>query len=151
MKDKTLTVLRVAAGAVFIFSGLVKLLQPYQNFLAVIDRFQIISGAPAVWTAHALPWMEYLFGVFLVLGLWSRVATAALWLMSTGLIGVILQALARKLPIEDCGCFGEAFSLPLNRVIFIDLALWAALFAVFTFGGEAPAFSVDRFFSRGRH
>ena len=72
MKPKIFFTLRVAVAAVFIASGFMKLVEPYQNFLAVIYSYKILTGASAKWLALTMPWAELIFGVFLLFGLWTR-------------------------------------------------------------------------------
>ena len=81
MKKKTLFLLaiRILLGAVFIFSGFQKLTHPAENFQAVIEKFEIVGGSAAAVLSHVIPWYEFVFGAFLVLGLWTDLALAALW------------------------------------------------------------------------
>ena len=141
--NKIFVLLRIAAGAVFIISGFLKLVQPYQNFLAVINHFQIISGEPAVWIAVAMPWIEFISGVFLALGLWTRISAAALGSLSVLFMSVIGWALIRRLPIKECGCFGENFSLPIEKMIFVDFLLLAAFILLWKAYQHAKQFSLD--------
>ena len=121
--------LRVALGALFAVSGFQKLSAPYQNFSVVIEQYEIVRGPAADLLARTLPWAEFLAGVFFMLGLWESAALAALWALNVLFIGVLSSALIRKLPIEDCGCFGGGVSLPPA----LTLALDTLFFALFTF------------------
>jgi uncharacterized membrane protein YphA (DoxX/SURF4 family) len=105
MKEKFLFIVRIAAGALFVISGFSKLVQPYQNFLAVMDRFEVVGGAASIFLSRAIPWGELIAGVFLIAGLWVRYSAAALGGFSALFFGVIASALVRKLPIQECGCF----------------------------------------------
>ena len=133
MKIKTtlLLSLRAALGAVFVVSGFQKLTTPYQNFSAVIEKFEILPSAAAAVLAQTLPWAEFVSGVFLVAGFWEPVALAVLWAMNTLFIGVLLSALLRKLPIDSCGCFGEALTLPLPKILSVDIFFWGLFFVYF--------------------
>jgi len=78
-----LTIMRVAAALAFMVSGFVKLMEPHENFLAVIQRFEILSGWPAEMMAVVLPWGELILGVFLLAGLWTRFSSGGLWFFSS--------------------------------------------------------------------
>ena len=71
-------------------------------------------------TARVMPWLEFVTGVFMALGLRLTVALPAVMAMLTVFIGVVGQALIRKLPIDECGCFGALISFPLHVVILLD-------------------------------
>lgn len=117
-------ILQVLLGVVFLVSGFQKLTTPYQNFAAVIEKFEILRGSSISVLAQTLPWAEFILGVFFILGLWENLAFWGLWVMNTVFIGVLVSALTRKLPIESCGCFGEAVSLSLPKILSIDVSLW---------------------------
>ena len=137
MKNRLLLSLRFFLGAVFAVSGFQKLIGPYQNFAAVIEKFEILNSSGASWMARTMPWAELVLGVFLVLGLWERLSLAGLWAMNTSFIAAIASALARKLPIQSCGCFGEAVSVPLPVTLAFDILLWA-LFLLYFLKGRRP-------------
>ena len=129
--SRSLLSLRVLLGAVFLVSGFQKLMAPYQNFAAVIEKFEVLQGPGISLLAQTLPWVEFLLGVFFILGLWERLSLWGLWAMNTVFIGILASAIVRKLPIQDCGCFGEAISLSLPKILSIDLLLWALFLSYF--------------------
>jgi uncharacterized membrane protein YphA (DoxX/SURF4 family) len=144
-----LFILRIASGALFIVSGFAKLIEPYQNFLAVIHSYRVVSGEPARAAAIALPWAELIFGVFLLKGLWVRFSAFALWSLNSVFFAVVASALWRKLPIENCGCFGESRApLTLSQVLVMDAALWVILGILCVRAADASLWSIDRFFER---
>jgi len=130
-----LLIVRVALGGVFVVSGFQKLWGPWENFAAVIEKFEIIRGLPMTVLAQALPWAEFLAGVFLILGLRTLVSLFVLWAMNTVFIGILASAIARRLPIQECGCFGGALSLSLPKMLVVDISLWV-LFLVFFLGSR---------------
>lgn len=130
-----LLLVRAALGGVFVVSGFQKLWGPWENFAAVIEKFEIIHGLPVTVLARTLPWAEFLAGVFLILGLRTILSLFVLWAMNTAFIGVLASAIARKLPIQECGCFGEALSLSLPKMLAVDISIWV-LFLVFFLGSK---------------
>lgn len=125
MNNVFLTILRVVLGAAFAFSGYLKLIHPPEEFLAVILKFEIVGGQAARLLSVGLPWVEWVFGIFLIVGLWTRFAGGVLWALNTVFTAVLASVLLRRLPLESCGCFGERFALPVWTTLLIDLALWA--------------------------
>jgi uncharacterized membrane protein YphA (DoxX/SURF4 family) len=150
MRNLLLLSLRVLLGAVFLVSGFQKLTAPYQNFAAVIEKFEVLRGPSVVLAAQTLPWAEFILGVFLILGLWERLSLVALWVMNTVFIAILAAALARKLPIQNCGCFGEAISLSLPQILWIDISLWILFLVYFSSSQNMNLPGLDRA-SRPRH
>lgn len=140
--------IRVFLGALFLYSGFLKLVEPWQNFQTVIEAYRVIEGDPARWAAQALPWLEAVGGLYLLLGLYTRASAAALWGLNTALIAMIFQALVRKLPVGDCGCFGDALSVPLPTMLVIDIALWFGFGSLFLWDDASRRFSLDNQLAR---
>ena len=141
-----LAAFRVVVGALFILSGFLKLVQPYQNFLYVIQSYQVLPAPLDVIMARTFPWVEYLAGVYVLLGLWTRPAMAVLWVLNTAFIGALWSALLRGLPIDECGCFGEMFSLPPQAMLALDLVLWGLFFVSWKKPRSASVKGLDSFF-----
>ena len=112
------------------------MIQGYEMFPSYLEQF----------SAHIVPWLEFLLGVFLVLGLWLRLTLKAQCLLTASFIVAVGQALLRHLPLEDCGCFGEAFHFPLKTIILLDSALLAVIILLFLRLPKTARFSLDRYF-----
>ena len=151
MRIKFFICLRIMTGFVFVASGFVKLMQPYQNFLVTIQSYEILSGAPAVALAKAMPWAEFLVGVFLILGFWSRLSILVLWVFNTVFIGVVSSALIRKLPLQECGCFGDSFSLQPQQTLWMDITLWLIFLWLAACFDVTRCFSLDQYFESSSH
>jgi uncharacterized membrane protein YphA (DoxX/SURF4 family) len=117
---KILLILRLLIGVLFVVSGGEKALGPYQNFLYVVQSYEIFPPMLAELIARTLPWIELFAGLFIVLGLWLKTALWTAWAMFLGFIIVVAQAMVRQLPIDECGCFGELLSFPLYGVLVFD-------------------------------
>jgi putative oxidoreductase len=126
MKRVFLRLLAAAIGAIFIYAGALKALDPAQ-FALDIQNYRLVPWIIAALTALYLPWLEIACGAALLIG---RASRGALWLVTAMVlvfIGALVSAKARGLDIS-CGCFGHAsgargFAMPLAR----DLAILAAL------------------------
>jgi len=98
------TIARLFLGVVLIWAGASKVGHPLTAQRAV-QAYEIFPDGMANTIGLALPFLEIILGVLLVLGLFTRpVAIVSTLLMVAFIIG-IAQAWARGLTI-DCGCFG---------------------------------------------
>ncbi|WP_392541952.1 MauE/DoxX family redox-associated membrane protein [Oryzobacter telluris] len=95
---------RLFLGAVLVYAGAVKIGHPVTAQRAV-QAYEVLPTGLANTVGLALPWVEVVLGVLLLLGLFTRpVAVVSTLLMAAFVVG-IAQAWARGLTI-DCGCFG---------------------------------------------
>jgi len=122
------------------------LLAAPENFISVVRSYDVLPGWGVLAIALALPWIELILGVFIVLGLWLRQSLVILWVFNTAFIGAIASALIRRLPLEDCGCFGEALHLSPRQVLLLDIALWVLFASLLIFMSRVRAFSLDKYF-----
>ena len=143
--------LRIAIGVLFMSSGFGKLAQPRANFIAAIQSYSFLNEWFEQIASHVVPWTELLGGAFLALGLWGRAALVVIWLLDSAFIGVIAQALIRKLAIDKCGCLGELLSIPPQVMIGVDIALWLACAYLWAKREKAAAAGLDvRFENKGK-
>jgi uncharacterized membrane protein YphA (DoxX/SURF4 family) len=139
---------RVAVGLLLAVSGFEKLTGPYQNFQFVIEQYQVIGRNEAAFAAQTLPWVELIGGVFFAFGLWTTAAGAAAVGMFGIFLGVIGQALLRRLPLDDCGCFGDLISIPPPFMFAMDLTLASLTVVGLIKRPGARAFSLDAVYER---
>ena len=140
-------ILRLVLGLVFVVSGFEKLVSPYQNFLYVIQGYDFVPEVLEVPVAKYFPWFELIVGLFLVLGLWIKVALFSSAAMVLGFMTFVSQAMIRKLPIDECGCFGEMISFPLHVVFLIDTTLLCITITLMVKIQQASKLSLDRYFN----
>jgi uncharacterized membrane protein YphA (DoxX/SURF4 family) len=95
---------RLILGGVFLVAGGLKVTSPAVSARAV-RAFQILPYDLAGYVGYALPVLEILIGLLLIVGLFTRVSAALGGLMMLAFIIGISSAWARGLSI-DCGCFG---------------------------------------------
>ena len=123
------TALRVGLGAVALVAGLAKLSDLPESVRAV-RAYQLLPEGLAVLIGNALPLVEVILGVLLVLGLFTRVSAAVFGLMLVAFCIGIGSAWARGLAIE-CGCFGGGGVIdPANTSYVLDLLRDVALITV---------------------
>jgi len=145
---KILVVIRILLGCLFVVSGFEKLIGPYQNFLYVVQNYEFLPTLLEEIVARILPWSELFLGVFLVSGLWLKWTLRSTLTLIVMFILVVGQALLRKLPIDECGCFGGLISLPLTAVLIFDSTLLLLTGLLIKQKKHTSLFSLDQYFSR---
>lgn len=103
--------LRVILGALFIWAGIMKMLD-VDSFVETVGYFKIVpfDAEPwDMWLGYTLPLFEILVGVALILGILLKGAIVSVLLLSAGFLGAVISANTRGLNIE-CGCFGKSLS-----------------------------------------
>jgi uncharacterized membrane protein YphA (DoxX/SURF4 family) len=141
--------LRVLIGGLFIVSGLEKLLNPYQNFLYAIQGYELLSSPFDVWMAKIFPWIEFFIGLFVFLGFWLKGSLTAVLFFFLMFITAVGQALLRKLPVTECGCFGGLITFPLWVTFIMDIGFLVLTFLLKKKNVQASELSLDRYLSNG--
>ena len=119
-------VCRLILGAVFIFSGFVKSVDPWGTALKVneylsiygMEWFQPASMVFSIWLCGA----ELMMGLMLTFKV--RIRLISIFAVLSMIFFTVLTFLsATWLPVEDCGCFGDALKLSPWGTFFKNLAL----------------------------
>lgn len=97
-------VARLVVGGVWFVAGLLKLADPAENVVAV-RAYQLLPESVVPLVGHALPVVEILVGLCLLLGLLVRGSAVLSCVLLVAFVVGIASAWARGLSI-DCGCFG---------------------------------------------
>jgi uncharacterized membrane protein YphA (DoxX/SURF4 family) len=132
LKSEWLTIrVQIALGVFFVAAALPKIVDP-PSFAHMIHNYRIVPGALVNLMALAMPWVELLCGLALILGIWKEAArTIVAALLITFIIAISIN-LARHNAI-DCGCFDvsaagksrEERLADMKWVIFRDLGMLA--------------------------
>ncbi|MFT3764672.1 MAG: MauE/DoxX family redox-associated membrane protein [Minicystis sp.] len=130
--------LRLAIGALFVLSGLLKLRDP-SAFAVEIHNYQLFPGlAPMM--AATLPMIEVVLGAAIVGGTRPWVRAGALGTL--GLMVVFTVAVAsvvlRDINIS-CGCFGAGSGPVTMLTVIRDVALCAACVAIYALAAPRTA------------
>ncbi|MEW9548581.1 MauE/DoxX family redox-associated membrane protein [Nonomuraea sp. NPDC050783] len=107
------TAARLVLGGVLIAAGALKIGNPSDSVVAV-KAYQLLPDSVAVAVGYALPILEIVVGVLLVVGLLTRVAAAIAALLMLAFVFGIAWAWAHGLRI-DCGCFGGGGQLGVGQ------------------------------------
>ena len=124
---KTLEIgLRILVGGIFLYAGFLKVLDP-GKFLIAVRSYELLHDPWTAWMALALPWLEIVAGICVIVGRFYRGALLVLGTAGIAFLIALSSAWARGLEIE-CGCFGEkGFSGSYLEYILRDLAILAIL------------------------
>jgi len=141
---------RIILGGMFVTAGLAKISDPVR-FLLTLREFRIFPDMIERFMAVTVPWLEFILGLFLLLGLLYRTSA----LLFAGLNGVFIVAigsvLARGIKV-DCGCFGllaDVLHLPDHadgKAIARNLVLIGL--SVYVFRSESSAWTLEGYIRR---
>jgi uncharacterized membrane protein YphA (DoxX/SURF4 family) len=104
VRDIVGTVARLGLAAVFLVSGVLKAVDPDATYVAV-RAYDLLPKLGVALVAGALPWLEIVIGLLLLVGIATRAVAIASAVLLLGFMVGVTQAWARGLSI-DCGCFG---------------------------------------------
>jgi putative oxidoreductase len=123
---------RLMLGGIFITAGLAKIADPVR-YLFTLREFRLLPGILEAFLAVYLPWLEFILGLGILLGVLLRTSA----LLIAGLNGMFILAIGsvmvRGFEI-DCGCFGllaDLLPLPdmadglavIRNLIFVAMGL----------------------------
>ncbi len=140
-------IVRFIIGLMFIISGTEKLMVPYQNFMYVVQSYEVLPF-PILEeiVARVFPWLEVVVGGFLLLGLWIKFDLFCVMMFASVFTIIVGRALIIDLPIADCGCFGDVIYLPLSATFSIDIMTVTSSVFCLIFVKKTSALSLDNVF-----
>jgi uncharacterized membrane protein YphA (DoxX/SURF4 family) len=97
---------QLALGAIFVIAALPKIADP-PSFAHMIYNYRLVPSSLINLSALAMPWVELLAGLALILGVWKAAARTIIGILLAVFIIAISINLARDNAI-DCGCFNVA-------------------------------------------
>ena len=141
--DKIQTLLtwifRILFGATFIFSGVVKAVDPWGTIFKLHDYIAALPDGIFGWMlplltpfAFSLFTVEILLGLAVITGSYRHLAAIGSLLIMLIMTPLTLW-IALKNPVSDCGCFGDALILSnwqtfWKNIILLAISLWLVLF-----------------------
>ena len=119
-------------AGILIFAAIPKM-QDFQQSVRAVRAYRLLPEEVVPFIGKALPFLELTLALFLILGLFTRIAAIVWLIMMAAFMFGVAWAWARGLSI-DCGCFGGggdvakgATNYPvhmLERVGFVILGTW---------------------------
>ena len=113
---------RLILGVVFIYASFDKILHP-ALFAKIVYNYQILPDGLINSTAVVLPWLEFIMGIFFIIGFWMPGTVVLSNILLLSYLGALLFNVARGLDIS-CGCFSTSTESSIN----IWYVLWDASF-----------------------
>jgi uncharacterized membrane protein YphA (DoxX/SURF4 family) len=130
---------RLLLGAVLIFSGFSKALDPLGSTYKFADYFQAFHMdfmAPyALPMAILMNGAEFMIGVALLTNTWMNF-TSWLGLLFMSFFTLLTFILALFNPVSDCGCFGDAITLSNWQTFEKNIVLIAITIVIFIYHGK---------------
>lgn len=136
---------RLAVSATFVFSGLVKLIDPVgtqykiEDYAAALDMSALAAAPIPLVLAVVLALVEFCLGIYLFFGIRRRLTTTTILLFMLVYTPLTLW-LAATDAVADCGCFGDALKLTNWQTFWKNVALLAAAAIVFWRGNFLTRF-----------
>lgn len=144
---------RLAIAALFLLAAYQKLFAPEfgpQKFAMAIHSFKILPDHLVLLATAAIPWMEVICAVLLIVGLWTRAAGWLLVAMLVVFTAAVASVILRHMSVT-CGCFGNLTLLcPKEKLSWCKVGENALILIptvlVAVFGGGY--LELERFFSK---
>lgn len=131
--DLVLFLFQLILGLIFILASIDKIINP-SKFLEIINNYNVIPVFITPIIAVVLPWIEFISGSFLILGILTESAVLMIVFLLIMFISGVSLNLYRGADIE-CGCFSLLFNNEqigvhtiLRDVIFMLLAIIILIF-----------------------
>lgn len=122
-------ILRLYIGGIFIYAGMSKVHYPGE-FAENLAAYQILPYWVVNFVAVILPWIEIICGLFLIIGLKSRVSASIIGLLLIVFIIGIFINLLKGTPIS-CGCFDSIGAQIRWKDVFRDLGWFVLTLQIF--------------------
>lgn len=128
------TISRIIVGAIFLFSGFVKAVDPVGGAIKIGDYLEVIHlhdlGQLTLFAAIILSTLEFIFGFQLFFGVKVRKAALPV-LVFMSFFTVLTLYIAIANPVSDCGCFGDAIKLSNWGTFFKNLIILPLSYLVY--------------------
>jgi uncharacterized membrane protein YphA (DoxX/SURF4 family) len=132
-KIRLADVCRVVLGLTFIFSGFVKTIDPWGTALKITEYLNVYGFETlnnyrfgfAIWFCAA----ELMMGLMLTFKIKTRLISIFAMLVMTFFLVLTLLS-ATVIPVEDCGCFGDALKMSPWASFAKNVVLWVLALVV---------------------
>lgn len=125
---------RIILGVTFVFSGFVKLVDPYGTAYKIEDYFAAFGMTAFNSLSMPLSFLqsavEFVMGAFLLLGIYRKINSRLLLLVMIFMTSLTLY-LAIANPVKDCGCFGDALILTNWETFYKNIVLLLCSIVIF--------------------
>ena len=135
MNPTLILIIRILVGAALIISGLLKIID-LKGFVYIVEGYSEIARKFGKTPAYILPFIEVIVGVMLIAGFYLTIASGISMLMAILFGAMVISVLMKHKKLENCGCLGAKFKVPISwrsfaeDVLFFILALLIFLSAM---------------------
>jgi len=137
---------RLALGGILLAASVTKL-QRQAEFIDTVAGYGILPESLAQFYGLVVPWVELFVGCSLILGIFTRFASALSIPLTVSFIVASSYALLNAVT-DECGCFGELITLSHPVALSLD-AVMLAMALLLLFGkGRAEFLSIGPLLSR---
>lgn len=141
---------RIITGGIFLISGLAKISDPVR-FILTLREFRLFPEIIIPLTAIYLPWLEFMLGLLVILGVLYRTASLMLACLNFIFMLAISSVIARGIEV-DCGCFGLlADILKIPDMADIKAVIRNLLFVgmgIYIFLAKKTIFALENYFKK---
>ena len=123
----------VAVGAVrfvlatlMVVSGFLKL-EDLRGFADIVQRYNVMPRRLARFSAYIHPFAELVIGGVLFSGSQVVLGATLSLLNLGGATFFLVYALARKIKLDNCGCYGTAVKVPVSWRKVLENVFWLVL------------------------
>ncbi len=133
--------LRLLLGVIFIVSAVSKL-PDHTKFVEIVKDQDLLPDALATVFGNALPWIELIVGVYLLLGILRRTSALVALLMAISFMVANVNSLVNDK--DHCGnCFGDTVTLTVTQGITIDIFILIAALVLLLASGVRQRISLE--------
>lgn len=143
-------IFRIIIGGIFLVSGLAKISDPVRLIFTLRD-FKLFPEIIVPFTAIYLPWLEFILGLLIIVGLLYRTSSLMLACLNFIFMLAILSVIVRGIEV-DCGCFGllaDMLKIPdmadmkavIRNMLFIGMS-------IYIFKTKGTLFSLENYFKK---
>jgi uncharacterized membrane protein YphA (DoxX/SURF4 family) len=142
-RKEVILLLRLVVGATFVYAAYDKVLDPFA-FAIAVRGYQIVPIGVSNLFAIAVAWSELVTGILLIVGLFTRQAAGAAFLL-LGMFVVALLVVIIKGMVIDCGCFSSEGGSQTGPILIIrNILMMAACVVIAKY--DTGRYSLSRLF-----
>ena len=131
---RVILIFRLVLGITFLYASLDKIAHPEQ-FAKIVYNYKILPGFLINVFAVTLPWVEFLAGLFLILGIFTESASVLIsFLLVIFVVAISINLFIRGVDL-NCGCFStnpagkkEGINLLLKDFLFLFMGFMVFFF-----------------------
>lgn len=127
---------RIILGATFIFSGFVKAVDPFGTAYKIEDYFTAFGVPSLSFLAFPLSALlcggEFVLGACVLFGLYRK-WNSRIMLVVMVFMTLLTLYLAIANPVDDCGCFGDAFVITNWQTFYKNIVLLVCAVCIFVY------------------